>query len=122
MFGEVISGLGRAKQFLEMPEYKKQFLEKLNFTPFPGTLNLKIDKKELKEFLQEREKRNIAGFEKDCKKFGDVLCYKIKIGNIPAAIVFPEKKEHANDVIEIISYVNITKQLRLKIGDKVRLQ
>ncbi|MEK6973470.1 MAG: DUF120 domain-containing protein [archaeon] len=121
MFGEVILGLGRAKQFLEMPEYKKQFLDKLNFGPFPGTLNLKVDEKELNEFLLEKEKRIIEDFEKNGKKFGSVVCYKIKIGNIPAAIIFPKKSKHAKNVIEIISYVNITKLLKLKIGDKVRL-
>lgn len=121
MFGEVISGLGRAKDFLGLDEYKKQFLEKLNFTPFLGTLNLKIDEKELMTFLQEREKRTIEGFEKNGKKFGSAVCYLIKIGNIPAAIIFPEKSSHSKNVIEIISYVNITKLLKLGVGDKVRL-
>lgn len=121
MFGEVIAGLGRAKQFLEMPNYKKQFLGKLNFTPYPGTLNLKVDERELKEFLQEREKRIIMGFENKGKTFGSVICHKIKIGNIPAAIIFPEKSKHTKTIIEIISYVNITRQLKLRIGDKVRL-
>lgn len=122
MFGEVIQGKGKGKKFLEMKEYSEQILKKLNFKPFAGTLNLRVSEKELKEFLQEREKREIKGFEKEGKKFGKVTCYKVKVGGITAAIVFPEKSEYEKNVVEVISFVNLKERLKLDIGDKIQIQ
>ena len=40
--GEVFSGLGEAAKYISMEGYMKQFKSKLGFSPYPGTLNLKL--------------------------------------------------------------------------------
>lgn len=122
MFGEVVEGKGKAEKFLGMEEYSEKIFAKMNFKVFPGTLNLRVDVEELKNFLQGREKRRIEGFEKQGKKFGGIVCYKIHVGGIPAAIVFPKKSSHAEDVIEIISFVNLKERLKLGLGDKIQIE
>lgn len=122
MFGEIIEGKGKAKDFLKMQEYAGQILEKIGFKPFAGTLNLRVNENELQNFLEEREKRKISGFEKSGKKFGSAVCYKIRVGGIPGAIIFPEKSLHEKNVIEVISFVNLKERLRLNAGDKIKLE
>ncbi len=45
--GKVFSGLGEGKYYVSLQGYKKQFEEKLGFTPYPGTLNLRIPKEQM---------------------------------------------------------------------------
>ena len=40
--GKVSSGLQKAGQFMEKEVYKKQYLDKLGFIPYHGTLNIKL--------------------------------------------------------------------------------
>ena len=40
--GKVSSGLQKAGQFMEKEVYKKQYLDKIGFIPYPGTLNIKL--------------------------------------------------------------------------------
>lgn len=122
MFGEVIEGKGVGKKFIAMPEYSEQIQQKLNFKPFPGTLNLRVQIDELENFLKNREKRKIKGFEKEGKIFGSAICYKIMIGGIAGAIIFPEKSSHERNVIEVISFVNLKERLKLRLGDKIQLK
>jgi len=41
--GTVVQGTGRAGKYIQMPQYKQRFYEKLDFVPYSGTLNLKIE-------------------------------------------------------------------------------
>ena len=43
--GAIFSGGGNGKKFLELPWVKQQIREKLGFTPYPGTLNVKLNEK-----------------------------------------------------------------------------
>lgn len=121
MFGKIIEGKGIGKKFLQMEKYAEQFFEKLGFRPFAGTMNLEVDEGELKGFLEGREKREISGFEEKGESFGGVTCYKVKVGGVPAALVFPEKSDHAGNVVEVISFVNLRERLKLNSGDKIQL-
>ncbi|MEM1537956.1 MAG: DUF120 domain-containing protein [Candidatus Nezhaarchaeales archaeon] len=40
--GEVFTGLGEGAFYVTREGYRSQFIEKLDFDPFPGTLNLRI--------------------------------------------------------------------------------
>ena len=42
--GCIISGLGEGKYYLSLHGYTKQIEEKLGFSPYPGTLNVKLDR------------------------------------------------------------------------------
>ena len=42
--GIVTSGLGKGVVFMSMDYYKSNVKEKLGFNPYPGTLNLRLDK------------------------------------------------------------------------------
>ena len=43
IYGNVVTGLGKAALFTELDWVKNQFIEKLGVVPFPGTLNLHLN-------------------------------------------------------------------------------
>ena len=47
--GTVFSGQGRGKKFVELPWVKRQVEEKLGFSPYPGTLNLRLTGKNVEK-------------------------------------------------------------------------
>ncbi len=57
--GIVVSGQGKGAYFMSQPVYKIQFQKKLNFTPFPGTLNIKICQKEIDSIHEINENKLI---------------------------------------------------------------
>ncbi|MFH2028313.1 MAG: DUF120 domain-containing protein [Nanoarchaeota archaeon] len=119
--GIVEKGIGEGAYYVSQKEYQDQFKEKMGFTAFPGTLNLRIDKEELLSFISSTLPVKIQGFQTKQRTFGPLTCYKIKVKDIPSAIVIPERTRHNEEVIEIISSVNLRERLQLSDKDKVKL-
>ena len=117
MIGIVISGRKEAKKFVSMPEYKKQFKNKLAINAFPGTLNILTDYTPL---LKRIDGIEIKGFVKNGKEYGSVKCFPARIGKIKAAIIIPEKSN--NEYAEVISKYNLREKLNLKDGDEVKIE
>ena len=44
--GTLVSGMGEGAYYMSLHGYTKQFKSKINYIPFPGTLNVKLDQKE----------------------------------------------------------------------------
>ncbi|MCD6331491.1 MAG: DUF120 domain-containing protein [Thermoplasmata archaeon] len=116
MMGIVISGKGEGRKYVLLDGYKKQFKEKLGIEPFPGTLNLKVEK----EVVNDLKKTNgieIKGFSGD-KEYGNVKAFPIKFKKEKAFLILPEKSNY-EDVVEIIAEENLRDKYNLKDGDKV---
>jgi len=119
--GVVVAGLGKGAIFMSIDYYKKEFKDKLGFDPFPGTLNLTVNKEQT-NLLKNIEPIRIESFKKDNKTFGGVNCYKVKINNIDGAIIVPDLTEYEDDMIEIIAPINLKSELKIKDGDKVNIE
>jgi riboflavin kinase len=120
--GEITSGMGEGEYYMNLEEYKEQFIEKLGFTPFPGTMNLKLSGSEdliSRNGLSEIPGIIIDGFKKDGRTFGSVKCFKAEIEGIDGAVVMPKRTHHAPNTLEVISKEKIRSQLDLKDGNKV---
>lgn len=119
--GKVISGVGEGKYYVSLEGYRKQFIEKLGFDPYPGTLNLKIPKEQMyfRRLLDEEEGILIEGFRTEDRTFGDVKAFKCKIDGIEGAVVIPQRTHYSKDILEVISPVYLREKLGLKDGDKV---
>lgn len=118
--GTVTSGQGKGAYFMSLPVYRTQFEEKLNFSPFPGTLNIKISQDEIDSIHQiPEEKLKIV---KGKENFGDVLLLKATLNEeIEGAIVFPKKTTHGENILEFIAPENIKDKLGIKNGDTVKI-
>ena len=124
--GTVFTGLGEGAYYITKEHYKKQFIEKLGFTPYPGTLNLKLtteyDLKTRTE-LDAYPAIEIQGFKNEDRTFGVVKCYPATINNkVKGALIFALRSHYDNSVLEVIAPVCIRKHLNLKDGHKVKVE
>jgi len=119
--GKVFSGIGEGRFYTELPGYKKEFKKKLDISPYPGTLNIKLKDGEKQEFLHDKEPIMIEGFKTKNRTFGWIKCYLIRIQNLRAAITVPERTVHKS-TLEVISRHNLRKKLKLEDKDEVLLK
>ena len=119
-YGTITSGQGKGAYFMSQPSYKVQFKQKLNFNPFPGTLNIKIGADEINSIhkLPRDKMTRIEGKE----NFGDVILIKAVLNDkIRGAIVFPKRTTHGENILEFIAPQNIKEELNIEDGDSVKI-
>jgi len=124
--GILFSGLGEGAYYVTKDGYRKQFIEKLGFDPYPGTLNLKLateyDMKTRAE-LEAYPAIEIQGFKNESRTFGDVKCYPALINNkLKGAVVSALRSHYNSSVLEVIAPTFLRNQLKLKDGNKVKVE
>lgn len=120
--GRVFTGFGEGAYYTSLPGYKMQFVQKLGFEPYPGTLNLRLDLESIKmrKELELLDGIIIHGFEHNGRTYGSAKCFKALIENkIKGAILLIERTHYGIDVLEVVAPVNLRKSLKLKDGDWV---
>jgi len=124
--GTLFTGLGEGAYYVTKEGYRKQFMEKLGFNPYPGTLNLKLtseyDIKSLSE-LETYPAVTLEGFEDESRTYGAVRCYPAIINNKEKGAVINALRTHYGEsVIEIVSPTYLRSRLKLKDGNKVKVE
>ena len=124
--GVVFTGLGEGAYYVSRDHYRRQFIEKLGFDPYPGTLNLKLvtdyDVKTRSE-LEAYPAIEIEGFKNENRTFGPVKCYPAIIENkVKGALVSALRSHYDASVIELIAPICLRKHLALKDGHKVKVE
>jgi len=124
--GVAFTGLGEGAYYIAIDQYRKQFIEKLGFDPYPGTLNLKLttdyDIKTRSE-LEAYPAIEIEGFRSENRTFGPVKCYPVIIENkVKGALISALRSHYDVSVIEVIAPVFLRKHLKLKDGHKVKVE
>lgn len=118
--GTIVRGLGEGTYFMSMRYYNDEIKKKLGFRAYLGTLNLKVTKKQM-DLLKKFAPIKINGFKSGNKTFGGVACYKAMVKNINGSIIVPNITKHKY-VIELIAPVHIKSELKLKDGDKIKVE
>jgi riboflavin kinase len=118
--------MGEGKYYMSLKGYTKQFQAKIGYVPFPGTLNVKLDKKEQIESLRQLtnlEGTIIDGFSDGKRTYGWVKCFSCRInGKVDAQLILLERTHHDLSTIEIISKAEIRKKLALKNGANLSIK
>ncbi len=117
--GRIFSGEGTGSLFVNLPWARKQFMEKLGFNPFPGTLNLQLspgtDVKELRNPTKGIKIKSPEGFHEG-------RCFKALImKKLWGAVVVPDVPGYPADLLEILAPVNLRKTLGLKDGMEIEV-
>ncbi|MCL4430268.1 MAG: CTP-dependent riboflavin kinase, partial [Chloroflexi bacterium] len=101
--GTVFSGEGRGRKFVCLPWVKGQIEEKLGFSPYLGTLNLRLSGKEVEKrgLLQ-----NAGGLvvEPQTGYYPGVM-FRATIDAHECAVVIPIMPNYPSDVLEVIAPV-----------------
>ena len=124
--GTVFTGLGEGAYYISKESYIKQFIEKLGFDPYPGTLNLKLttdyDIKARSE-LEAYPGIEVEGFRSEDRTFGSVKCYPVIIENsVKGALILALRSHYDASVLEIVAPIYLRNNLKLKDGRKVKVE
>lgn len=121
--GVIVSGLGEGRFFTELPWAKGQFIGKVGIDPYPGTLNLRLDRAQvLKRWGELRDQPGITIIPPEAG-FCNGKCFKVLIqGKLPGAIVFPEVAGYPADKLEVIASHNLKEALGVQDGDEITLE
>jgi riboflavin kinase len=122
--GSVISGLGEGRYYMSLPHYRKQFSEALGYIPFPGTLNLQLDLAsiETRKKLESSSWIPIEGFTAENRTFGEARCIACRVKDISCAIVVPGRSHYPEDIIEVISAIELRRALDVRERDMVAVE
>ncbi len=118
--GTIESGAGKGAYFTQVDWVVQQCREKLDLTPYPGTLNVRIEEETvqgLTEFLRMGDAELIP----EDPSFCAARVKKVTVNGIPAAVVLPEEEARIHDkrTIELIAACCLKKRLGLRDGDGV---
>lgn len=115
--GTVFSGKGQGRRFVALPWVISQVEQKLGFTPYAGTLNLRLIGQELikRKLLDPKQGITIAPE----SGFLPGTVYRASVYGLECAVVVPDVPGYPDDVLEVISPIYLRGKLGLNDGKKV---
>ncbi len=123
--GTLVSGMNEGAYYMSLKGYTKQFQSKIGYVPFPGTLNVKLDKKVHHEAIKQFETLEgikIKSFSDGKRTYGWVKCFPAKLNqSINCQLIILERTHHDDTIIELISKDCIRKLGKLKDGSKITI-
>lgn len=124
--GELFSGLGEGSYYISLEGYRRQFIDKLGFDPYLGTLNLKLTSpkdRKLRRELEHYSGISIEGFKDEHRTYGGAKCFIAVVNDqVEGAVGFLERTHYDDSVLEVVSPLNIREKLGLKDGDRVKVK
>ena len=120
--GIILRGAGKGAFFTQIDWVVSQCEYNLGFKPFPGTLNVRINNRDiagLDRFLEPADFELVP----DNPDFCTARVKKILLNGVVSAVVIPDEdvRIHENRVLEVISSCGLKQKLGLHDGDPVRL-
>jgi riboflavin kinase, archaea type len=118
--GTVTSGLGEGRYYLSQPGYVVQFTERLGYSPYPGTLNVRVGPEALRKLALLGDWRGIRidGFQASGRTFGGATCFPARMNAHPCHLIHPDRS-HYKDVVEFVAAVCLRETLPVKDHDSV---
>ena len=120
--GTVASGLGEGRYYLSQPGYVVQFTERLGYSPYPGTLNVRVGNEALRKIAIVREWNGIRidGFTAAGRTFGGATCFPARMNGQTCHLIHPDRT-HYKDVVEFVAAVCLRETLPVKDDDAVEV-
>ncbi|MDW7732181.1 MAG: winged helix-turn-helix domain-containing protein/riboflavin kinase [Methanolobus sp.] len=123
LYGHVITGLGEGQYYIAKEGYMSQFRNKLDFKPFPGTLNVRLtdQSSQMRDSMDIIQPMVIHGFNDGERSFGGVKCYPVEIEGMKGAVIIPDRTHYPSDLLEIIAPLKLREMLGINDGDEVKI-
>ena len=127
--GHVTSGMHEGREFISKDGYLEQFVDRLGYEPFYGTLNIEVDGEDGpdRSMLEEYEPTLIEEWSDGEQTYGAVLCYPATISSRdgsatePCHVIVPKRTDHGRGVLEVIASTELRSALDVSDGDAVEL-
>ena len=123
--GILVSGMGEGAYYMSLKGYTKQFKSKIGYIPFPGTFNVKLEKKEYTEAIRQfagLDGIHINGYSDGKRTYGWVKCFRAELNSsFDCELIRIERTHHDTSTIELISKNNLRKTAKLSEGSKVTI-
>ncbi len=122
--GVVFSDLGKAASFMALEWVQKSLRERLGFSPYPATLDLRLESEN--EIAVWREvKREMSGLSitSPDPSFCQARCFLVDIeGKYEGAVLLPGVEGYPADKVEVIAPVRLKDALQVRDGEKITLE
>ena len=118
--GKILSGEGKATFFTQLDWVRQQCLDKLGFSPFPGTLNLEVLEEDVPVLLLIKQREGIRLTPPDAA-FCEGEALKASIKDVYGCIFIPphEVNVHSPIIVEFMAPVMVKATLGVGDGDIV---
>jgi riboflavin kinase len=125
--GRVTGGMGEGRHYITLPGYMEQFVDRLDYEPFPGTLNVDLGDASVRrrQALDAMDPVPIDGWEDDDRTYGPAVCYPATVATADgdtytgAHTIAPERTHHDDDQLELIAPDKLRDELDLADDDHV---
>ena len=103
---------------------QKALRESLGFSPYPATLNVRVEsQKELAVWQEVKREMVSIPVDPPNPSFCRARCFLVEIeGKQKGAVLFPEVGDYPEDKIEVIAPVRLKDELRLRDGERITLE
>lgn len=115
--GTVFTGKSTGKRFVTLPWVISQVEQNLGFTPYPGTLNIRLAGENLDKRKMLDSKQGITIQPEQGFLPGTV--FRATVAGLECAVVVPDIPGYPNDVLEVISPLYLRGKLGLSDGKEV---
>ncbi|MGM0591879.1 MAG: DUF120 domain-containing protein [Halobacteriota archaeon] len=129
LVGTVTSGMGEGRHYISLSGYMEQFVDRLGYEPFPGTLNVELSPESVRTRagMASLDAVPIDGWEDEERTFGPAACYAatLEAGDHSydaAHIIVPERTHHDERQLEIIAPDKLRDVLALEDGDELEIR
>lgn len=126
--GVVTSGMSEGGHYITLPGYMRQFIEKLAYEPFAGTLNVDLDAESVRARprMDALEPITIEGWEDEERTYGPAFCYPATIETADGSyegghVIAPERTHHGDDHLEVIAPDKLRDELDLDDDDPITI-
>ncbi len=119
--GKVFTGMGVAREYLELQPYQDKIEKETGFRPFPGTLNINSSKEEVQKVLQNAEASRIKSFKYRGTEYSGIDIYDAEIKGLKAAVIRMDITDYGPEIIEVIAEHNLREELGLEDGDEIKI-
>jgi riboflavin kinase len=124
--GTVTTGMGEGRHYISLPGYMEQFVDRLGYEPFAGTLNLELAPESVRERarMDALDPVRIDGWEDDERTYGPAFCWPATVeadegGYETAHVIAPERTHHGDDQLEVIAPDRLRDEFELEDGESV---
>ena len=115
------SGLGQGAYFMSLPWVRDAVSRLIGFTPYPGTLNVRLDADAVTVWRRIAEGRAVVLVPPPPEICGARLFPLMVAPDVEAAVIVPDVTRYGDDLLELVAAIHLRSLLGLRDHDRVTL-